>query len=321
MSMKPKIAFVNNSDTDCGVYEYGKLTFLNLQKSENYDYHFLEASNVQQFVELYTAENYEGSIWNCGPFAWMIDALSNVSTEDKPVFVITGHGRILTFPNAKHHFICDPTISCDLNLYTPVERPLVNVEGLSCDSHGEVIKIGSFGFGGWKKNFTGIVEAVNKQFTEPVEINLHITYGYWYEYHKSTGIAHVIADKCREIANPNVVLNITHEYMNNYEDVVRFLNSNDINMFLYDMTDDIGISSCVDFALMAKKPLIVNRSNMFKSINWKNELLFECNTIKEVLERGLTPTNEFREKWCNDNIIKTFENQLNRYIVRDYAQS
>ena len=317
MQNKPKIAFVSNADKNCGVYEYGKLTFLNLQKSKDYEYHFIEAHNTQQFLEQYNSQQYDGAIWNVGPFGWMIEYLNQLSQQDKPTFVITGHGKCFSFPNVKQYFICDPSFT-KTNGYTALERPLIEVDGLNKNPPSDIIKIGSFGFGGWKKNFTGIVEAVNQQFSEPVEINLHITYGYWYEYHISTGIAHTIANKCREISNPNVTLNITHDFMSNYEDVVKFLNSNDINIFLYEPSNDAGISSCIDFALMAMKPLMVNKSIMFQTINWKQELLFEHNTIKQVLERGLAPTDEFRKKWCNTNIIKTFEDELSKHIFINF---
>lgn len=313
MNTKPKIAFVSNADKNCGVYEYGKLTFLNLQKSKNYEYHFIEAHDVEQFLEQYNNQQYDGSIWNCGAFPWMYLFLKNLPDDFKPTFVITGHGSCYDFLNVKKHFVCDPLFT-ETNSHIPVGRPLIKISGLNSDSPKEIIKVGSFGFGGWCKNFTGIVQAVNQQFSEAVEINLNISYGDYYEYHRDLNTSHIIADTCRQIANPNVIVNISHEYLET-EQIIKFLNSNDINVFLYENNDYAGISSCVDFALMAMKPLIINKSNQFKTINWKTELLIENNSIKEVLQRGLEPTNEFREKWSNANIIKTFENQLDNYFL------
>jgi len=309
LSKKRRIAFVMNSASKCGVYEYGKLTLQNLQKSNRYEYVLIEASSEEEFISKFDRE-YDGVIWNCGPFGWMMNCLSKIKQEDIPNFVITGHGSIYEFANIKQHFVCDPTIEQDGKI--ALERPLVKFENLDNNPPGNVIKIGSFGFGGWNKNFTGIVEAVNQQFSEPVMINFNISYADYFEYSIERGTSHVIAEKCRQLANPNVIINISHDYMN-IEDTVRFLNSNDINLFLY---HDVGpgISSCVDFALMAEKPLMVNRSKSFNNINWKEELLFDCNTIKEVIERGLEPTNEFRSKWSTDNIIKTFEIEFGKYI-------
>ena len=310
---KPKMAFVMNSSNKCGIYEYGKLTLNNLQKSNNYDYTLIEALSEDEFKSKYELQNYVGIVWNAGPFDWMMHCLSNISQNDVPNFVITGHGSLYQFPNIKQHFVCDPSFSQN-SVYVPLERPLIKFNNLDRSESENAIKIGSFGFGGWKKNFTGIVEAVNDQFTEPVIINFNMAYGDYFEYHAERGISHIVADKCREIANPNVTVNVTHEYLD-VESVVKFLSLNDINIFLYHNEPMGGISSCVDFALMAEKPLMVNKSNQFKNINWKDELTFEHNTIKEVIERGLEPTNEFRIKWSTENIIKTYENEFNKYTI------
>lgn len=307
---KQKIAFVMNSSNKCGVYEYGKMTLSNLQKSNKYEYVLIEASNEEEFYSKYSG-NYSAAIWNCGPFDWMINILSRISENDIPQFVITGHGAYYRFPNIKQHFVCNPLFYKDQ--YISLERPLIKFENLNNNPPKEIIKIGSFGFGGWNKNFTGIVETVNKQFLEPVIINFNISYSDYFEYNIERGLSHIIAEKCRQIANRNVIVNISHEYMD-METTVRFLNSNDINIFLYEDNIGSGISSCVDFALMAEKPIMVNKSNSFKNINWKTELLYEHNTIKEVIGRGLEPTNEFRLRWSNNNIIKTFETEFAKYI-------
>lgn len=314
---RPKIAFVMNSSTKCGVYEYGKLTLQNLQKSNKYKYVLLEASSKEEFLSKQDG-SYSAIIWNCGPFDWMIQTISEMSGEGIPNFVITGHGDYYRFANVKQHFVCNPLFNQEG--FIALERPLIKFENLNDDLPGNIIKIGSFGFGGWNKNFTGIVEAVNDQFSEPVIINFNISYADYFEYHIDRGMSHIIAEKCREIANPNVIVNISHEYMN-IENTVRFLNGNDINIFLYHNNAGSGISSCVDFALMAEKPIMVNKSNSFNNVNWKKELLYEHNTIKQIIERGLGPTNEFRLKWSNSNIINTFESEFTKYIGVNYGNA
>ena len=55
------------------------------------------------------------------------------------------------------------------------------------------------------------------------------------------------------------------------EDILKFLKSNDMNIFLYDYNksipdDEIGISSVIDYALSVRKPLGISNSLMFKHI-------------------------------------------------------
>ena len=75
-----------------------------------------------------------------------------------------------------------------------------------------------------------------------------------------------------------------------------------------------GISSCVDSGLTAMKPLALSDSNMYRHMNWKTELLAENNSLRDLIDQGLAPTEEFRQLYSNANYIRDFETVLDKTL-------
>ena len=307
--MRRRIAIVMNSETNCGIHTYGLFSYNILKQSKKYDFWLLEVDNRQHFFDFYNQYVVDGIIWNHHPstLGWLDGEV--LGATGIPQFVITGHDNYNIFPHVTHHFVCDPTFQAT-ETHSPIGRPLIFYEDIKYSPPGDVLKIGSFGFGQWTKNFPRIVELVNEQFDTPVEVNINISYGAYVDM--TGGLAHQIANKCREIAKPNVKLNITHDFIPDRYSLAKFLNNNDLNMFLYATQPGRGISSCVDSGLTAMKPMLLSDSNMYRHMNWKPELLAESVSIRDAIARGLEPTNEFREKYSNENYIKDFEKVLDK---------
>jgi len=307
--MLPKIAIVMNSETNCGIHTYGLFSYNILKKSQKYKFMLLEVDRPEQFYDFYSQYIVDGIIWNHHPstMPWLNEQV--LASTGIPQYVITGHDNYNAFPHVMHHFVCDPTFIAT-ETHSPIGRPLIFYDDIVYTPPGEVLKIGSFGFGQWTKNFPRIVELVNEQFDTPVEVNINISYGAYVDM--TGGLAHQIANKCREIAKPNVKLNITHDFIPDRYSLAKFLNANDLNMFLYATQPGRGISSCVDSGLTAMKPMLLSDSNMYRTMNWKQELLAESVSIRDAVARGLEPTNEFRELWSNENYIADFEKVLDK---------
>jgi hypothetical protein len=307
--MLPKIAIVMNSETNCGIHTYGLFSYNILKQSKKYQFMLLEVANAQEFYDFYSQYIVDGIIWNHHPstMPWLNEQV--LASTGIPQYVITGHDNYNAFPHVTHHFVCDPTFVAT-ETHSPIGRPLIFYDDIVYSPPGEVLKIGSFGFGQWTKNFPRIVELVNEQFDTPVEVNINISYGAYVDM--TGGLAHQIANKCREIAKPNVKLNITHDFIPDRYSLAKFLNNNDLNMFLYATQPGRGISSCVDSGLTAMKPMLLSDSNMYRTMNWKQELLAESNSIADAVARGLEPTNEFRKLWSNENYIVDFEKVLDK---------
>jgi len=304
-----KIAIVMNSETNCGIHTYGLFSYNILKQSQKYEFMLVEVNGPEQFYDFYNEYIVDGIIWNHHPstMPWLTEQV--LASTGIPQYVITGHDNYNIFPHMTHHFVCDPTFVAT-ETHSPIGRPLIFYDDIKYSPPGETLKIGSFGFGQHTKNFPRIIELVNEQFDEPVEVNINISYGAYVDM--TGGLAHSIADHCCAIAKPNVKVNITHDFIPDRYSLAKFLNNNDLNMFLYATQPGRGISSCVDSGLTAMKPMLLSDSNMYRTMNWKQELLAEKNTIKDTIARGLELTNEFRDHWSNENYIKDFERVLDK---------
>jgi hypothetical protein len=107
-----------------------------------------------------------------------------------------------------------------------------------------------------------------------------------------------------ENINPSIKLNITHNYLST-EELLKFLASNDINIFLYG-TCGQGLSSTLDYALSVKRPLAINSNMMFKHVV-KDEIIVEKNTIMEIYNRGIEPLQEYYDRWSTKNFAIEFD--------------
>jgi hypothetical protein len=133
---------------------------------------------------------------------------------------------------------------------------------------------------------------VNEEFDEAV-INLHMPWAYFGDP-KGTE-TRKIATSCREHnKKPGITLNINHDFLLN-EEVLNFLAGNDINLFLYHSCNQ-GLSSVIDYALSVKRPIGITNDSMFKHI-LKDDILVEKHSIKDLLQQGTKPLEEFYEKW------------------------
>lgn len=307
-----KIAIVSHRETNCGVYNFAKITYEILSKSQKYRYEFVNVDNIQEFAQWYASTDANAILFNYhhAVTAWYTESVSKEIAL--PQFIITGHDGCIYYPSALTHFVCDPTLRSDTFVAMP--RPIPHFNNVVYSPPKKQLRIGSFGFGQYAKNFPGIVQIVNEQFIEPVELNLHISYGAFVD--PSGGLAHEIADHCRRIANNNVLLNITHDFMSTY-DIVKFLNSNDINIFNYDEQEGRGVSSCIDYALAAKKPFAISDSSMFRHVSHNQSILLSKNKIKDIVQKNIMTLMEHYAANSHEKFISCFENKFDQFLVND----
>jgi hypothetical protein len=304
-----KIAIITHKETNCGVHNFAKTTYDILSKSTKYQFEFVTVNDIQDLAVWYTTTDADAIVWNYhhDTLKWVTKSLSEEITL--PQFMITGHDVCTYYPTVLAHFVCDPTFSSEL--FTTMPRPVPYDLNIVYTPPGPILKIGSFGFGQYSKNFPGVVRMVNDQFIEPVVVNLHIPYGNFVD--ASGALAHEIADQCRAIANINVKLNITHDFKTN-EEVIQFLNGNDINIFNYDDQPGRGVSSCIDFALAARKPFAISDSSMYRHVAHNTNLLLSKNKIKDIVKNSIIPLEEFYNAWSAESFISAFEQKFDQFL-------
>lgn len=155
------------------------------------------------------------------------------------------------------------------------------------------IIVGSFGYGLSHKGFERIVNLVESQL-EGVIIRLHIPYSDWCD---ADGVnARRIAEHCKSLAVKNTV-EVSHDYMKFY-DFLKWANSNTINIFICDEHLVGGISSCVDTALMAQRPIGVNACMQFRHI-YSDKTSIENNSIIQLIA-NLPLLQKYRDMWSEE---------------------
>src|SRR5258708_9101882 len=233
------VIFLNHKERQCGVYQYGKRSAAILKKSNLYNFIYIEVSSEQEFWELAAPYNPIAIIYNFHPLTmpWL------------------GHHSIIRFPSTIHYglhhegsehgqikfdyyLIVDSTfIDTDMRLSVP--RPLFeNISFNYCENKIPIIS--SFGFGFGNKGFGRVVKTVNDQFDEAI-IRLHIPRAF-YGDRNGEASAGVFPGCYNEIKKEKIKLEITTNFLND-EDLLKFLASSTINMFLYDEMLGRGLSS------------------------------------------------------------------------------
>jgi hypothetical protein len=182
---------------------------------------------------------------------------------------------------------------------------------------------GSFGFGFDNKGFHNLIKIVNEQYDEAV-IKMVIPVAY---YSQGESLVRHVRYLCEtQNKKPNIHLMITHIFFSN-TDILRFLASNTMNIFLYDYMKGRGLSSVIDFALSVNVPIGISNSYMFRHIfddsiclynnpetpfNPKDESqLVKPTTIKECIANSTHYCKQFRELNSNENLIKKMDNIIN----------
>lgn len=308
--MRKRWVVVNHTQTECGVWNYGHRTWQLLSASTHFTYEHLCVSHAEQ-VMCYHAQHADqvcGFLFNWHPVTmnWLSDGFLQSVPGVK--VIISGHDHVHEFSQAHHQFVCDPTFTARAKC-TPVSRPL-NVP-YTCEpraTHGTFV-VGTCGFGQTQKQFPHLVKKVGEQFDQPVTFRIHMPYGAFVD--ASGSLAHTIKAECAQACAPHVQLQISHEFMPNYQDLIQWLSENDLNVFSYDHQPGRGCSSALDAAIVSGKPWACNGSNMFRHVlqDWP-QLNMDVSDLNQILAWGTQPSAHFLNKWSPRQFIWDHEHIL-----------
>lgn len=154
-----------------------------------------------------------------------------------------------------------------------------------------IIKVGTWGYGLGHKNYESIINKVEQELAEAI-IRLHIPFSDWCD--SDGNQARGIADRCKNLVKRNKI-EITHDYLETY-DFLKWANENTINIFSCSEGIVAGVSSCIDTALMAKRPIGVNKCMMYKCV-YSAQTAIENNSILDIINSGENHLNKYRNKW------------------------
>jgi len=313
-----KVLFFNHTKQQCGVYQYGKRLYDIIKKTDGINYIYIELDNINDYIQsiLNNAPDIHCIIYNyhSSTMSWL-----NESTIQRKVKNI---GIPHESPEHLFDIICniDPTIQETNNKFS-IPRPIYeNIDEMlenytpSIPSIKEFIEysekdvpiFGSFGFGFLNKGFDKIVKIINEQFDAAI-IKFVIPGAYFDPNSENT--PYIMKKLCEQIARkPNIKLIITHEFFST-EDILLFLKSNTMNIFLYDNMYGRGNSSTIDYALSVKKPIGISDSYMFRNI-YSDEICLYKNSIDVCMKNSIKYSEKFLDEYSHNNLIYKFKNFL-----------
>jgi len=315
-----QILFLNHKIKNCGVYQYGLRIHDILKKSNNVKYNYIEIENIREYNDALSQPNIIAIIYNYhgSTMPW----LNETSIQRKVKNIGIPH------ESAEHFFdiICniDPTAPESLNHYS-LSRPifenigeLLNNYVPSTQTIKEFIEykednipiFGSFGFGFGNKGFDKIVRMVNEQYDYAI-IKFVIPDAFFDPNRENT--ANWMETLCIQVnSKPNIKLMISHEFFTT-EDILKFLQLNTMNIFLYDDMFGRGVSSTIDYALSVKRPLGISNSYMFRNIYSDKICLYKV-SIEQCIKTSFEYCSKFLQEYSHENLIKKIDEIVLRML-------
>ena len=308
------VIFFNHKIQNCGVYQYGKRLNDILQKS--LDIIYIEIDKVEEYHQaLKEYPHIKAIIYNYhqSTMSW----LNNINIQKTKKNIGIPHES----PENLFDIICDidPTARECGNRYA-LPRPIfnnindilanhitsVNVNKFIKYSEENVPIFGSFGFGFTNKGFDKIVKLVNNQYDNAIIKFIIPTAHFDPNPHTTTIMRNMIINANNK---KGIKIMILHEFLSN-EDILLFLSSNTMNIFLYDTMNNRGISSTIDYALSVKKPLGISNSYMFRNI-YSDKICLYNTPIKNCIVNSINYCNDFVTQYSDENMINKFKYIIN----------
>jgi hypothetical protein len=283
-----KILYINPSNHECGIYQYG-LRVYNALKTYfpdwcDYQLHYAENyDNVQQHIDLLDQIKPDIVLYSFNdtamPFVkqYMMMHHDNsiqhiaISHEQEQIiidnpgsFPIEWIGGSL-FNNWIGH---DPTINITRSDVFNATRPVLRSEWKPTIKSDDRIVFGSSGFGSRRKMHYEMVEAIQHEYDEAV-IRFNMPPSHFGDKHCTE--AQSIADHCRSLIHkPGIELRVTYDLLETEEDLVEWMYGNDVNIYFsqqWNVPHQMrGVNSSPDTALSTRRPLIVNQSTMTRHL-------------------------------------------------------
>lgn len=287
-----KIKFISRNTLSCGVADYGRRLNEILKKSK----HEIDFEQVDGLT--YSLEGYDLALYNY--HVSTLPFLQGNLTPAIPHVAIHHEGGV--------QFNASAVIDVDTTKegFTLL-RPLF--EGIEFNQvKNEVPVIGSFGFGFSNKGFPKLAQLVKNQFKK-AKIRVNIPFATFGDASGSMALNEVA--KMRSILEgTEIELHATHEFYS-HEEMLQILSESDINIFPYDELHGRTLSSTIDFALSARKPIGITNSYMFRHI-YKESIDVDKTPINEIIKNGAL--NDLTEFHSNKNLVDKFDANIDEIL-------
>jgi len=310
-----KVLFINQKNVVCGVYQYG-LKIFNILKASSPDIKSASPSSniVYTHVKIDTLEEYTEAIkddyvwivYNYYPsnMKWLTP--ETIQKKVRNVGITHETTQLNLFDFTLNIDPTEPETETNISLPRPILENVPTVdystpeikEFCEFSEGGPNIPIfGSMGFGCANKRFHEIVKLINENYDRAI-IKLVMVYVH--------GLTCEMVRLCHvENVKVGIKLMITHEFFTT-EDLVKFLNSNTANIFLYQPTGDIkGPASVIDYAISARKPVVISDCNMFSHV-YEDGICINKTTLSEILDQNGDWWKKWHDLYSNKKMVRKF---------------
>lgn len=328
-----EILFVTHRESQCGVYGFGENVFDAIRKSRKYNFIKAECESLAELESHVARSRPRAIIYNYMP-ATMPWVASNV-------FGRVLHNHVAQIPITQLGIIhsimqpiadgavpgklfrrADPEPANRLFDYYIAPDPTLLLKNSLVYKHGRPVPayannfpaptrttIGSFGFA--KTGYDDLIELVQREFDEAT-IRLSIPFA---TFGDADGAhAREIAERCKQlVTKPGITLSIAHEFLDPTA-LLDFLAQNTINVFLRDRSGR-GISSVLDNALAARRPIAISDSPMFKHMT-DAPIVVGKRSLRAIIDDGLRPLQPYLNEWTQDNLCWEYERILDAVFAR-----
>jgi hypothetical protein len=277
-----RVLLINTTEPQCGVYQYGLNLAAVLEHSSQielwYGSHVTRAGFMAQYAEVSPdAVLYN---WQSGVGGWMADAPFDIKAKQ----VLVYHDGEAHFARFDGIFFSDPTMPPHKNWH-PIGRPL-NYTNVSPEMPPppEVLTIGIHGFiGAWA------AWAVNYFPREvPIRVRLHLPRSPFCDPEGAAAQAN--ESVVRATLGNCAPVEVSNGFMPWWK-LIEWLRQNTINCYIREpSTVWRGVSSAPDAALVAGRPIAINRCNAFRHLhNCTPSICVEDRSISSIVESGIEP--------------------------------
>lgn len=308
-----RILFVNHQEEKCGVFQFGDIIGKALlDYSKECYWAYARTTSSELYWDELERKSYDAVIFNYHPGASSL-AYWVVEKTTVPTFGIVHEESWFDsdsfLKKFDHLIVPDPTCRRDDVFIT--NRTIPDFVPIGLKTNDEKLTIGSFGFGFGGKGYEKIIDQVQFEFDEAI-IRLHIPFAAFGD--ASGHNAKYIVDDCKNrLVKPNIQLETSHGFLDQ-DDMIDWLSENTVNCFFYDTYPGRGISSAIDFALAAKRPIAISNSNMFRHIPLSTPIRIEDHSLTEIIKNGITPLEPFYQ-WTERNTVTEYETIMKKVLA------
>lgn len=304
----PAVLYVNSTEPNCGVYQFGRAIATALSKSAKFRFVYCEVGSPDALAETVAASRPVAVCYNYNPLTmpWLkrrvIAAFPGpqIGTIHEITQAAADAATDIVFD---YHIAPDPTLLLKNPLVFKTGRLLATYQNTFPPSPRPVI--GTWGFGYSGKGFEQVVRAVQQEFDEAT-IRIHIPVSPYMD--PQGALTKEIADRCRAlVVKPGVDLSVTHEFLAP-KAMLDVLAQNSLNAFFYAENLGRGISSVLDMALAVDRPIALTRSSMFRHVfDAKPSIFVEDRTLREIMSSGTEPLRRFKDEWTPENLAWDYD--------------